>query len=116
MHQGKGDAIGKLFPDRRIHDGITIPQRKGPDAHIEIDVLITIDIPDMRSLAASEILRCDPFYMLTGSFSQRLGAGGGQSLGACIDLIGFPDGGVVVVESDLVCHADRLSSLLTIFS
>jgi hypothetical protein len=72
MHEGESNSIAELTYDSIINSGIAIAEGDGTNAHEEIDILITIDIPDMGAQTGLKIFRSDTFDILTGSFCESL--------------------------------------------
>src|ERR1700674_2775421 len=82
MHQREGDAVRELLPDGGVDRLVGVAERQRPDAHLEVDVLVAVDVPDVAALAARQILRGDAAHVLAGPLGEGLGAGRDQSLGA----------------------------------
>ena len=50
-------ALLHLLAGRGIHDGVAVAEHDGPPAAHEVEILATVDIPDVTALAAGEELR-----------------------------------------------------------
>jgi hypothetical protein len=72
MHQGEGNTIAQLFPDRVVNSRISITQGDRSDGRIKIDLLVTVNIPYMGTQASLNVFRRNAVGKLPRAFGECL--------------------------------------------
>jgi len=104
VHHRKRDAVLELGPNGIVDAQVGIAQRNGSDAHLVVDELVAVHVPDVAALAALQVLRRGALGVLPRAFGPGLGHRSHDFLGAGVQRIRLGDVGVVFVERNGVGH------------
>src|SRR5262249_9517892 len=67
MHERKRDAVVELRSNRFVHRWIAVAKGQWANRHVEVEVLVTVDIPDVGPFTPREVFRGNAFHVLFGA-------------------------------------------------